>query len=125
MNEKDKEAFWSFWNKYIIDSLLNKIGMDVWQAACLHKQKEIDELKDRLHYEVEMIDGAANDHIKKLESENAKLREVISYLPKIPTEPYEKELSKKIQKLEEYVDKLEVALEKYAGYLGVLDEEII
>ena len=39
-----------------------------WLEACEYKQKEIDKLKDRIHHEIEMIDGAAKEHIEKLEA---------------------------------------------------------
>lgn len=37
--------------------------------------------------------------IDKLRAENEKLKETLSYLPKVPTEPYEKELAKKVLEL--------------------------
>lgn len=101
-----------------------------WQAACEYKQKEIDARKSELDYAARILTDVQADKlemmgtIQKLQSENANLIEKISYLPKIPTQPYEKEMAQKIKNLENYVDKLEVALEKYAGHLGVLDEKI-
>lgn len=37
---------------------------------------------------------------KALKAENERLKESLSYLPKVPTEPYEKEMAKKISTLE-------------------------
>lgn len=108
MNDKNQEAF-EKWFASLDESYLSRViklnrgaSQETWQAACEYKQKEIDELL----------------------AENANLIEKISYLPKIPTQPYEKEMAQKIKNLENYVDKLEVALEKYAGHLGVLDEKL-
>lgn len=108
MKNEDKEAFgkW-FKDAWDIDfdfdayDFRHTIQVKVWQAACEYKQKEIDELQ----------------------AKNERLKEVISYLPKVPTQPHEKELSEKIKNLEKYVDRLEVALEKYAGHLGVLNDK--
>jgi len=36
---------------------------------------------------------------EKLRTENERLKEVISFLPKVPTEPYEKELAKEVERL--------------------------
>lgn len=110
----DKEAF----EKWFAQNPVNKFeAEEAWQAACEYKQKDIDELRDRLHHEVEMIDGAAKDHIAKLQAENERLKEVISYLPKVPTQPYEKKLSQRIQKLEAENQKLKECV----GFLHLID----
>lgn len=51
-----------------------------------------------------------NYKIEKLKTENERLKEVISYLPKVPTQPYEKEMAQKIQELQAENAKLKGAL---------------
>jgi len=41
------------------------------------------------------------DVIAELEYETERLREAISYLPKVPTQPYEKELAKENERLKQ------------------------
>ena len=79
--------------------------MAVWQAACEYKQKKIDSIDCYIE---------RDEKIKKLRAENSKLRESISYLPKVPTQPYEKEMAQKIQKLKTENDKLRECVEFYA-----------
>lgn len=50
------------------------------------------------------------EKIQALEAENARLKEIISYLPKVPTQSYEKELAQKIQHLEAEVEDLQEQL---------------
>jgi len=85
MNDKDKEAFWDFWKKYLITSSLNTIGMDVWKAACEYKQKEIEGLKNEVKqtshgisvtkYNKELV----RKQFEKLQAENAKLKECVKF----------------------------------------------
>jgi len=90
MNEKDKEAFEEWWiaergandfptGRAIVakERQLYEWEKQAWLEACEYKQKEIDKLKDRIHHEIEMIDGAAKEHIEKLEAENSKLRKCV------------------------------------------------
>jgi hypothetical protein len=56
----------------------------------------------------------ALDEITKLKAENIELKETISYLPKIPTLPYEKQMGKKIFKLTEALRKVRDALDEIA-----------
>ena len=49
--------------------------------------------------------------IEKLQAENERLKEVISYLPKVPTQPYEKEMAQKIIELEAENTKLRNAVD--------------
>ena len=48
MNEQDKEAFGKWFDKNWQDSDDKDVFTQAWQAACLYKQKEIDELKQKL-----------------------------------------------------------------------------
>ena len=89
MKSEDKEAFEKWWDKLYSNHIEFRDwqGCDLaangkedmrygWQAAIEYKQKEIDELQ----------------------AENDRLKEVISYLPKVPTQPYEKELAQRTNK---------------------------
>ncbi len=40
--------------------------------------------------------GALRNKLIELQKENERLQEIISYLPKVPTQPYEKELAKEL-----------------------------
>lgn len=51
----------------------------------------------------------------EMEAENARLKETISYLPKVPTEPYEKELAKKVMELEKENQSLQMAIRNLSG----------
>ncbi len=44
--------------------------------------------------------GALRNKLIELQKENERLQEIISYLPKVPTQPYEKELAQKVIELE-------------------------
>ena len=71
MNDKDKEAFekwFKTWNRAEFPSLC----METWQAACEYKQKEID---DKYTEDITYLD----EKIKKLQAENAKLRECVEF----------------------------------------------
>ena len=46
-----------------------------------------------------ITDSELADVIAELESENERLKEALSYLPKVPTQPYEKELAKENERL--------------------------
>lgn len=75
MNDKDKEAFNSWWKENMVDPnwLTTDHASDVfnsWQAACDYKQKEIDELKDGSYWQSD---------IERLEAENAKLKECVEF----------------------------------------------
>lgn len=98
---------------------------------------------EKLEAEIEERDKSSQQvvttlkaEIDKLRAENEKLKETISYLPKVPTQPYEKELAKKVLELEsklteaakqleimaeaidncEYSTELEPVLEAYEQY---------
>lgn len=95
MNDKDKEAFQKWKESHIIsvvglteEEARKKLQIEMtpekeWQAACEHKQKEIDELKNVTYWTVEQ-DGKVTRHIsiseiEKLQAENAKLRECVEF----------------------------------------------
>ncbi len=72
----------------------------------------------------------------RLEKENDRLKETLSYLPKVPTEPYEKEMAKEILTLKEKMILLEKenaklkallaeALNKINGYPALTVDSII
>lgn len=48
------------------------------------------------------------------QAENARLKEALSHLPKVPTEPYEKEMAREIARLKDENERLQV----YVGYVG-------
>ena len=50
-----------------------------------------------------------------------RLKEIVSYLPKVPTQPCEKETSKRIRELESENAKLNQEIEKFKGYLKAWD----
>lgn len=59
---------------------------------------QVDELKAELDEQCRLHGlGANREH--KLITENARLKEALSYLPKVPTQPYEKELAKEAIRL--------------------------
>ena len=112
MNDKDKEAFEKFMGENLPFSYYQYYScpdIDAWQAVCEYKQKEIDELNKTVEFF-----ASENTHyfesLEKLQAENAKLKETISYLPKVATQPYEKEMAKEIQKLQAENLKLKYAL---------------
>lgn len=51
------------------------------------KESELEEYKETAAYQIENA---------KLRAENATLRETLSYLPKVPTQPYERQLAKEL-----------------------------
>lgn len=118
MNDKDKEAF----NKYICshdqgilqhsDDTDIDVAERAWQAALEYKQKEIDELKDQIDHQDSLIFELDQnvqvfmEKSKALQAENERLKEAISYLPKVPTKLYEKELAQRIQRLDAENNKL-------------------
>ena len=71
MNDKDKEAFKNWFEKYWQDSDDKDLFADVWQAACGYKQKELDEL--RLQYD--KLTDWASEYV----AENAKLIESLKF----------------------------------------------
>lgn len=88
MNDKDKEAFEKWWGNIYSNQIewRDWQGCDIalngkedmrygWQAACLHKQKEIDELIKQLKHEHDLY----KKHLKVYEDENAKLRLVVDH----------------------------------------------
>lgn len=82
-----------------------------WYQRCARLEAEVLELKaenERLRKEyVDYIDGRSGSwyivELKKerdeLKRENDRLAEIISYLPKVPTESYEKQMAKEILQL--------------------------
>ena len=44
--------------------------------------------------------------LEAAQKEIARLKEIISYLPKVPTQPYEKEMAKEIERLKEEIKRL-------------------
>jgi hypothetical protein len=66
MNDKDREALNIFWNKWRENWLKmdhrqipenpTLVVFETWQAACRYKQKEIDELKEKLEASDAVID---------------------------------------------------------------------
>ena len=50
--------------------------------------------------------------LKQAQDEIEKLKEIVSYLPKVPTEPYEKMLAKEANKLREQLDEANKEIER-------------
>lgn len=113
MNNKDKEAFDSWWKENMVDPnwLTTDHASDVfdsWQAACDHKQKEISELESKIikidhahgrymelcKIQSDDLDNAGNElflqegKIKELQAENAKLRECVEFYADLNDEVY-------------------------------------
>ena len=65
----------------------------------------------KLHY----FYAVTIEDYNKLLAEVEKLKEVISYLPKVPTKPYEKELAKENQTLKQALSVAREALEFYGA----------
>mgnify|MGYP007068109078 CR=1 FL=1 len=79
-------------------------------------QAEVDDLKAKLAESIENHEHFADLHKEAhniiIPELKAKYDELLSYLPKVPTQPYEKELAQKLE-LEQRVNKVLVeALEK-------------
>lgn len=76
MNDKDKEAFDNWYSKLDDTYLWRVIKLnrgacqESWQAACEYKQKEIDAIDCYIE---------RDEKIKKLQAENAKLRECVEF----------------------------------------------
>lgn len=137
MKDKDKEEFdkWMKWmmckdrndgifgyyNNFTRDEW---VAYKAWQAALEYKQKDIDELKDKIDHQDSLIFELDEnvqvfmEKSKALQAENERLKEAISYLPKVPTQPYDKELAQIIQKLQAENAKLREAMEFVLGYDG-------
>lgn len=75
---------------------------------------------------IHVIEYAALDHMAncfaaeqdkrlKAEAENERLGEILSYLPKVPTEPYEKAMAKEILELHAEVERLKQTLQIERG----------
>jgi hypothetical protein len=85
MNDKDKEAFEAWWKEYtsnLSDTPTEWDIHDAWQAACEYKQNELSVIMEidnnhklKIHY------LNADNEIKKLQSENKKLREALIECP--------------------------------------------
>jgi FtsZ-binding cell division protein ZapB len=69
MNEQDKKAFGKWFENNWQDSDDKDVFTEAWQAACLYKQKEIDELK--LQYD--KLTDWASEYV----AENARLNQEI------------------------------------------------
>ncbi len=76
-----------------------------WQGRCEELTAEISQLKSALESKHNaMLDGAEKEYLldrkcNELRAEIERFKEIISYLPKVPTQPYEKEMAKEIVKL--------------------------
>lgn len=140
-NEKIKEQCQRFKNGYENTMLENqklrsedRIDPRIYEDRC-NKIKELEAENERLkttnrkHESLVAVAAAAPyfDEIKRLKAENKRLTEVLSYLPKVPTEPYEKMLAKKIIEIEAENAELREALEAITepnGKLGIEDAEL-
>ncbi len=85
MNDKDKEAF-EKWFYLLGDSHLERViklnrgaSYEAWQAACEYKQKEIDDLQKELVFVDSITVREVLNTNKKLQAENAKLRECVEF----------------------------------------------
>jgi hypothetical protein len=89
MNDKDNQAFESFWENIYDKSMqvkdwrscedlhYNKYNMaKAWQAAIEYQQKEIEEDEDRLRNHMNSI---GYRELKKLQDQNKKLREALQF----------------------------------------------
>lgn len=66
------------------------------------------------HFNSGFLAGAAHNQ-KRIEELEGQLAEIKSYMPKVPTEPYEKELAKALTKERQISKMLEEALEFECG----------
>jgi len=79
MNNKDREAF-IFWYKNKESEFDN--CKEAWQAACEYKQNELSVIMEiDNNYKLKIHYLNADDEIKKLQSENKKLREALIECP--------------------------------------------
>lgn len=108
-----------------------------WESACErwnYSQEENKELKAeleyattctvnaeaRLHLTLDELTALKKDHeqeqdwkrIQDAERECERLKEALSYLPKVPTEPYEKTMAKELHKLQAQLQVAREALEQ-------------
>ena len=77
MNDKDKEAFYKWFEGLFPDNNHENVRREAWLACCKYKQKEIDELND-LVIAIETNNKIKNQHIEYLEAENLKLDSKLS-----------------------------------------------
>ena len=56
---------------------------------------------------------------QKLAASEAKLEEILSYIPKVPTQPYEKELAQKLAAAESEIETLKY---RNAEYIKIMDK---
>jgi hypothetical protein len=119
MNDKDNQAFESWWEDIYDKSMQvkdwrscdnlhdNKYNMaKAWRAACEYQQKEIEEDEDRLRYHMNSI---GYRELKKLQAENAFLKENINGTKM-------KQMNDRIEDLLAKNKKLREALEFYAAH---------
>ena len=55
--------------------------------------------------------------IELLHKENERLKETISYLPKVPTQPYEKELAQEVERLKSELERAKGEIERFKNAL--------
>ncbi len=86
--------------------------------------------RERRYMDIESDNIQASKELKKLRTENARLKEALSYLPKIPSQPYEKELAQALVEAQnasasnaakaiEAQVKLDIALQALNKYLWI------
>lgn len=88
--------------------LLELIGIAIGEASMCWSERptgvfestRASAIVDRIYDAVVSQDATPFGKYEALRAENERLKEALSYLPKVPTEPYEKELAKRLIEVE-------------------------
>jgi hypothetical protein len=95
------------WWIFLGSDTFTEVGGVVWK-----------DLENGIEFEsVSVIEKSADN---ALQAENERLKEVLSYLPKIPTQPYEKELAKELIQLKKENKNYKVKLSKIVESLATV-----
>ncbi len=98
--EKAYEEIWTMYHDVINGKELQNERIENAKLTA-----EISQLKSALESKHNaMLDGAEKEYLldkkcNELRAEIERFKEIISYLPKVPTQPYEKEMAQKIERL--------------------------
>jgi chromosome segregation ATPase len=75
---------------------------------------------------MDFVERSEYDAMKaRAEAAEDKLAELLSYMPKVPTEPYEQTLAKQINELTDHANELQTELEHAKKQLEQLKQEMI
>lgn len=86
------------------------------------KDLHIQATTERSHYYVASVVKECIAHLEERDREIERLKETISYLPKVPTQPYEKELAQEVMKLRDLLAKAKDLAEFYGQSRYYIEE---